>query len=91
MGHRRCRGGLCEPRHILELRPHFVKLDRALIANVADDPARQALFAGLLHFSQALGTTLIAEGIETSAERRALEGLGLTAGQGYLLGRPRSM
>lgn len=82
--------GYASLRHILELRPHFVKLDRALIVNVALDPARQALIAGLLHFSQALGTTLVAEGIETSAERLALEDLGLTAGQGYLFGRPES-
>jgi EAL domain-containing protein (putative c-di-GMP-specific phosphodiesterase class I) len=67
-----------------------VKLDRALISDIALDPARQALVAGLLHFSKALGTTLIAEGIETSAERIALEQLGLTVGQGYLFGRPEA-
>ena len=65
-----------------------MKLDRALIADIALDPARQALVAGLLHFSKALGTTLIAEGIETDAERLALEQLGVTGGQGYLFGRP---
>ena len=42
------------------------------------------------HFSKAFGTTLIAEGIETSAERLALEQLGVTAGQGYLFGRPEA-
>jgi PAS domain S-box-containing protein len=82
--------GFASLRHILELRPQFVKLDRALISDIALDPARQALVAGLLHFSKALGTTLIAEGIETSAERLALEQLGVTAGQGYLFGRPEA-
>jgi len=81
--------GFASLRHIIELRPQYVKLDRALIADIALDPARQALVAGLLHFSKALGTTLIAEGIETNAERLALEHLGLTIGQGYLFGHPQ--
>lgn len=80
--------GYASLRHILELRPQFVKLDRQLIAGIALDPARQALVAGLLHFSEAVGTTLIGEGIETAAERVALQGLGLVAGQGWLFGRP---
>lgn len=80
--------GYASLRHILELRPQFVKLDRELIAGIALDPARQALVAGLLHFSEAVGTTLIGEGIETAAERVALQGLGVVAGQGWLFGRP---
>jgi EAL domain-containing protein (putative c-di-GMP-specific phosphodiesterase class I) len=80
--------GFANLRHILELRPQFVKLDRALVSDLTFDPARQALIAGLLHFSRALGTTLVAEGIETEAERLALRDLGVEAGQGYLFGRP---
>lgn len=80
--------GYASLRHVIELRPQFVKLDRELIAGVALDPARQALIAGLLHFSAALGTTLIGEGIETAAERIALHRLGVVAGQGWFLGRP---
>jgi EAL domain-containing protein (putative c-di-GMP-specific phosphodiesterase class I) len=80
--------GYASLRHIIELRPQFVKLDRELIAGIALDPARQALVAGLLHFSDALGTMLIGEGIETTAERIALRRLGVVAGQGWLLGRP---
>jgi PAS domain S-box-containing protein len=80
--------GYASLRHILELRPQFVKLDRGLITGIALDPIRQALAAGLLHFSQALGTTLVAEGIETEAERLALDALGVSTGQGFLFGPP---
>jgi PAS domain S-box-containing protein len=80
--------GFASLRHILELRPQFVKLDRGLIAGIALDPIRQALAAGLLHFSHALGTTLIAEGVETEAERLALRALGIPAAQGFLFGAP---
>ena len=65
-----------------------MKLDRQLISGIAVDPARQALVAGLLHFSEAVGTTLIGEGIETAAQRVVLQRLGLVAGQGWLFGRP---
>jgi EAL domain-containing protein (putative c-di-GMP-specific phosphodiesterase class I) len=80
--------GYANLRHILELRPQFVKLDRALVTGITLDPARQALVVGLLHFSEALGATIIAEGIETEAERLALQGLGVTIGQGFLFGLP---
>ena len=40
------------------------------------------MVAGLLHFSNAIGAMLVAEGIETEAERIALRKLGVHAGQG---------
>jgi EAL domain-containing protein (putative c-di-GMP-specific phosphodiesterase class I)/DNA-binding response OmpR family regulator len=75
-------------RHILELRPAFVKLDIGLVHEIDADHVRQALVAGLVYFARRSGCQLIAEGIETTAERRLLESLGADFGQGYLLGRP---
>ncbi len=80
--------GFASLRHILELAPSHVKLDRALITRIDSDPARQALVTGLVHFAEAIDATLIAEGVETPAERDALLLLGVRYGQGYLLGRP---
>ena len=75
-------------RHLVELRAAYVKLDLRLVRDVDRDPARQALIAGMVHFAASSGTTLIAEGIETGAERDTLRRLGVVLGQGYLLGRP---
>jgi EAL domain-containing protein (putative c-di-GMP-specific phosphodiesterase class I) len=80
--------GFASLRHIAELRPAIVKLDMQLVRNVHRDPAREALVAGMVHFAAASGCELIAEGIETEQERRALLRLGVTLGQGFLLGRP---
>lgn len=80
--------GFASLRHIAELRPRYVKLDMGLVRGVVRDPARQGLVAGLVHFASETGCVLIAEGIETDAEFRALRRLGVTFGQGYLLGRP---
>jgi EAL domain-containing protein (putative c-di-GMP-specific phosphodiesterase class I) len=80
--------GYASLRHILELHPDFVKLDRSLIAGVEVDEARQAMIVGLSHFARTTGCRLIAEGIETEAERKTLRALDIALGQGYLLGRP---
>ncbi|TMB57691.1 MAG: EAL domain-containing protein [Chloroflexi bacterium] len=80
--------GFASLRHIAELRPAIVKLDIALVRNLHRDPAREALIAGMVHFAAASGCDLIAEGIESPAERRALVRLGVEFGQGYLLGKP---
>jgi PAS domain S-box-containing protein len=80
--------GFASMRHILELAPTHVKLDRALIMAIDSDPARQALVAGLVHFADRIDVMLVAEGVETIAEQATLLILGVRAGQGYLFGRP---
>ena len=64
--------GFASLRHILELRPAFVKLDRSLVAGLESDYARQAMIVGLRHFARATGCRLIAEGIETDQRARRL-------------------
>jgi PAS domain S-box-containing protein len=81
--------GYASLRHILELAPDFVKLDIGLIRGIDADPARQALIAGMGYFAVKRKLRLIAEGIETAAELKALRGLAVGYGQGYLLGRPQ--
>jgi len=67
--------GFASLRHILELRPAFVKLDRWLVAGLESDDARQAMVVGLRHFARATGCRLIAEGIETESELAVLRSL----------------
>lgn len=80
--------GFASLRHVVMLEPDYVKLDRAWVTDIHRLAANQAMVAGLVHFAGATGCTLVAEGIETAAERRCLVDLGVTVGQGYLLGRP---
>jgi EAL domain-containing protein (putative c-di-GMP-specific phosphodiesterase class I)/DNA-binding response OmpR family regulator len=82
--------GFSSLRHILELRPYAVKLDIGLVRSIETDTARQALIAGMAYFAVKTGCVLVAEGIETPAERGALRALAVQLGQGYLLGRPSS-
>ena len=80
--------GFASLRHILELHPAFVKLDRWLVTDLEADHARQAMIVGLCHFALSTGCRLIAEGIETENELTALRLFNVELGQGYLLGRP---
>jgi EAL domain-containing protein (putative c-di-GMP-specific phosphodiesterase class I) len=74
--------------HILKLRPDIIKLDITLTRDIAVDPIKRALGASLVAFGQDIGSTLIAEGIETAEEQKALDQLGVSWGQGYYIARP---
>ncbi len=80
--------GVANFRHLVELRPDFVKIDMSLVRGVDSDVSRQAVVAGILHFAVAAHCQVIAEGIETEEELAKVTELGVTLGQGYLLGRP---
>jgi EAL domain-containing protein (putative c-di-GMP-specific phosphodiesterase class I)/CheY-like chemotaxis protein len=83
--------GFASFRHILELRPELIKLDLTLIREIDHDEARQALVAGLIAFARGSDATIIAEGIERADEVETLVELGVSYGQGYLLGRPAAL
>jgi len=80
--------GVANFNHLVELRPQFVKVDIGLVRGVNADLTRQALIVALLHFAGATDCQVVAEGIETEAERAVLEKLEIPFGQGYLFGRP---
>ncbi|WP_250038111.1 putative bifunctional diguanylate cyclase/phosphodiesterase [Paractinoplanes maris] len=65
-----------------------VKIDKAFVDGVVDDPHQLALVSGLINLAQALGLTVIAEGIEDPAHRDLLARLGCPLGQGYLYSSP---
>ena len=83
--------GFASLRHVVMLQPDFVKLDRTWVSGIHVEPTKQAMVAGLVHFANATGCILVAEGIEADAERSMLVELGVHYGQGYLLGRPEAV
>jgi EAL domain-containing protein (putative c-di-GMP-specific phosphodiesterase class I) len=80
--------GFASLRHVVELAPAMVKLDRSLVAGIASNDARSAVVSGMVRFAEAAGLVLLAEGIETPDELATLRQLGVQLGQGFLLGRP---
>lgn len=80
--------GFASLRHVVELRPAYVKLDISLVRDLDQDPMRQAMVTGLVAFARHSGCALIAEGVETVSELATLRALGVGYVQGFLLGRP---
>jgi len=81
-------GGYSSFKHILQVRPDFIKLDRALVTGLPSDPARRALVSALVEFADQMDAVVIGEGVERHSEFRALADLGVHAMQGYLFARP---
>lgn len=74
--------------HSLPLR--MLKIDRAFVQEL-DKPGSSnstTVVAAILALAHALNIQVIAEGIETQAQRHALLSMGCEMGQGYLLGHP---
>jgi len=71
-----------------EVKPDFVKIDKYFIRDIAEHPEKLQMLQAIKGIAEVFGTTLVAEGIETREELRALRDLEIPYGQGYLLGRP---
>lgn len=80
--------GFASLRHVIELQPDIVKIDRSLICGAPHDSARRAVITTFVLLALEVGATVIAEGIETAAELDVARTLGVDAGQGFLLARP---
>lgn len=80
--------GHASMRHVAQLAPDYIKVDRSLIHDLHIDHAKRALVRSMVTLERELGASIIAEGIERPEELRALRALGVPLGQGYLLGRP---
>lgn len=65
-----------------------LKIDQSFVSGIPDDAEDVALVEAIISMSRALDLDVIAEGIETEAQRSFLVGSGCRCGQGYLLGMP---
>lgn len=82
--------GYSSLQHILQLQPDLIKLDMGITRHIDLDMARRALASALVVFAADTGSSIIAEGVETASELRALQNIGVEKAQGYFLGRPMS-
>jgi diguanylate cyclase (GGDEF)-like protein len=75
-------------QQVMRIQPDVIKLDRSLVMNLDQDPAKEALIDSLVRFARRTGASVCAEGIETMEELKLLADLDVTYGQGYVLARP---
>lgn len=75
-------------RHLLHLHPDTLKIDMSLTRGIDVHPGRRALTTALVAFASEIGSTLVAEGVETRGELHTLRQLRVHQAQGHLLFHP---
>lgn len=73
---------------LADFQPDIIKIDMDLVRHVDRHPARQAIVCNLVRLCADMGIQVIAEGIETEAERDFLHHAGIDLMQGYLFAKP---
>lgn len=70
--------------------PNFLKIDMQLVRNINSNTKKYSLVSAIVKFCKESSIKIIAEGIESEAELKALIQLGIDYGQGYYLAKPSS-
>ena len=73
---------------LADFQPDLIKLDMDLIRHIDTDPVRRKIVGHMMRMCADLGVVVVAEGVETCAERDALLDLGIYLMQGFLFARP---
>jgi diguanylate cyclase (GGDEF)-like protein len=71
-----------------ELPVQVIKVDRAFLAGVPDDPQGTAVYSAILNLADACGCDVVAEGVETADHAAFLAAGGCRIAQGFHFGRP---
>ncbi|MFF4891730.1 putative bifunctional diguanylate cyclase/phosphodiesterase [Micromonospora chersina] len=67
---------------------HELKIDRSFVTAMESTAEAAAVIRSTLDLGRSLDLTVVAEGVESEPQRRALWELGCAAGQGHLFARP---
>jgi diguanylate cyclase (GGDEF)-like protein/PAS domain S-box-containing protein len=66
-----------------------IKIDKSFVAGLGIESEDTSIVEAVVRLGQALGLSVVAEGIESPLQLSRLRDLGCDRGQGYLFGRPR--
>ncbi len=80
--------GYSNLKRVIDLQPEVVKIDRALVSGLDTNQRQRVLFRHVVRMCKELGASVVAEGIETLEELKAVCDGGADYGQGYLMARP---
>jgi len=73
-----------------ELRPDYVKIDRYFVSDIHLDGVKAEILRSIVEMSRAIGSRIVAEGVETAEECTELLDIGVDYLQGYYFGRPQA-
>jgi EAL domain-containing protein (putative c-di-GMP-specific phosphodiesterase class I) len=75
-------------RMLAEYQPHYIKLDRNIIADIHENHVKQTIVKGMGGICKQLSIEMIAEGVEKVEEYQWLREAGINIFQGYYFARP---
>jgi EAL domain-containing protein (putative c-di-GMP-specific phosphodiesterase class I) len=67
-----------------------IKIDRCFVGGIGESPQDRAISAAIITLGQALGLTVVAEGVETAEQDAILKDFNCHEFQGFLFSRPVS-
>lgn len=73
---------------VAEVRPDYLKVDKRLVNGLHAHRGRLDVLHALAALGRAMGSVVIAEGVETAEELEAVRSLGIDCVQGYFTARP---
>lgn len=82
--------GFCNFRYLKLLPLDYLKLDRSMVEDIATDARDLAVLRGIVAMATALDLEVIAEGIETEAQRKSIAAEGCAFYQGFVAAQPMS-
>ena len=74
---------------LVQFQPQVLKLDMELLRDIDHHRPRQVVVEGVMRMANALGSTVVAEGVETEREYAWLRAAGVRLFQGYYFARPQ--
>jgi diguanylate cyclase (GGDEF)-like protein/PAS domain S-box-containing protein len=83
--------GYASLAYLRRLPVDIVKIDRSFTAGIDGVHDDLVLLKGIVDLGNALGLSLVAEGIETEHQRRVIGELGCRSAQGFYFGRPEAV
>ena len=82
--------GFCNFRYLKLLPLHYLKLDRSMVDGIVTDRRDLDVLRGIIAMARALGLEVIAEGIESEAQRQIVADEGCSFYQGFVRAQPMS-
>jgi EAL domain-containing protein (putative c-di-GMP-specific phosphodiesterase class I) len=79
--------GYASLSHLKDFPVDLLKVDRSFVATLTEERESRSIVRGITALAHDLGIAVIAEGVETAAQRDMLRHFGVDFGQGFLFAR----